>query len=849
MKEKTYGRLSALLLVVSAMPGIVCGCGKTVVEIQPHKSYTPESFEAVQADAVLENDHYRLVMDSETTHFVVTDKNTQTQYHSVPDFNVDSASDEVKKRFSSELIITYYDASSKEHQMYSNDDSVANAGATIQTDGKLIRVEYSFGEKVSDAFTPQVLTVENWEAINEKLSAGQKRRIQLYYTLYDAEEKTNGFDNAVKQYPALKTQPLYVLKDNLSELQKSDIDEYMKTAGYTESDYRKIVEKYNIVSTVKETAGFTIPVEYALTDDGFSATILSDLIVERNRNYKLYRMQLLPLFAATNQEQQGFFVVPDGSGAIIDMNSHRETSYVHEFYGDDVLTQPEEKTTFQQNQYLPIVGMSSDTSSYFAVVESDSANALLNVTTCQTANPANSAWFCFNYRVLTTEKNANLGTGDAAEGIYNLYTAPALCEIPKVRYMLMSADADYVEMASRYRAYLSTNNMFPHTDNTTDVILDFICVATVKHTILGVPKTTPIVLTTLSDVENALTHLYDAGIKNVSVRLVGYTKDGVQHGEYAGFSLYGKVGTREQLNRLSNRISEHGGRLYLDADFQTVYTNRLFDSFSEKYDVAYAINKKLVTVGKRNIVTGVPMQDQQGYYVSPARYSETVSSFTADIADIPGAGVAYIHSGRWLGGNYATSGFIDRSAAIQLMSKAISLSERGVLIGGGNVYALKNAEFLTDVSLYSSQYDLESHAIPFWSIVMHGMAEYSSVAYNTSENRQRLLLNSVETDAALHFTFMGANDDLLIEENLYTTLESIGYKNRIDTAAELITTLADFREAVRNKRIIAHSEVEKGVIKTVYENGVYSLVNYNANDCRVENMDVPAENWCWKGVE
>lgn len=850
VKKINFIKVVSLILLICMVLTSLSACSKAKNTLATRPSSTDSSkFYDTSGMVVLENNNCRLELDAGTTHFTVTDLKNSVSYASVPDFECNIVSDVIEKKFVSELMLTYYDNNSKEYYMYSTEDSVKKEGHKVAKSDDAIRVTYSFGEQSQSIFAPIVLTVEDYTTISKKLSSSQNRRLRLYYTLYSSKDPTSDFEKKSKEYPILKKKDLYIINDSISELNKMDIDSYMKKAGYTLSQNEKLLKDLDIEVKKQDIPGFTVPVEYSLNDDGFSATVLYDLVTENSENYKLQAVDLLPFFAATNSSANGKIVVPDGCGALIDMNSNTPASYVSSFYGEDIPIVYGDKHIFRQNQYLPVWGFTYDNGAYLAVVESASANAKLYVETSGPSAPANTSFARFDYRAKDTEINENLATAGSAEGLYNLYSAPLLTEFPSVRYCLLNKNTDYVVMASYYREYLILRKTLKETEDKTDILLDFVCVASGKTNICGIPFENKIVLTTVSDIKQVLEKLYEAGVSNVSVRLIGSDKSGMNYSVRDNYSVYKKVGSKEEINELSTLIKNNGGKLYLDADFQTVYSDSAFDSFSEQSDVSYTLGKKLTGVGAHNIVNGEMKKEGMGYFVSPTAYESITSSFIKSIDEFANIGVAYINAGKLLGGNYSNSNFVSRDVSLNLIKEAVNAKKNSVLIGGGNGYALSNADFVTDISFNSSEYDFESISVPFWQIVMHGELNYSGSAYNNSYNRENLLLKSIETGAALHFTLIGKSDDVLIEENLYNSMSSLSVNDRIDSVISFYNEIKDFRKSIKNVNIIEHSSVSTKVYKTVYDNGAYSIVNYNSKDIVIDGVTVSANGYYMKGAD
>ena len=54
---------------------------------------------------------------------------------------------------------------------------------------------------------------------------------------------------------------------------------------------------------------------------------------------------------------------------------------------------------------------------------------------------------------------------------------------------------------------------------------------------------------------------------------------------------------------------------------------------------------------------------------------------------------------------------------------------------------------------------------------------------------------------------------------------------------------------VRNKRMVSHEKLGDGVFKTVYENGVYVIVNYNRSQVQADGKRIEAESYMTGGEQ
>ena len=112
-------------------------------------------------------------------------------------------------------------------------------------------------------------------------------------------------------------------------------DKYSYTG--TERDTAKKVRRTDdgvLVWYTFQEERYAIPVEYLLTEDGFYVRVRTEQIVEQGTE-KLYELSLLPYFAAQGSQDDGYLLLPDGSGALIYFSSEKQNyaSYSGKLFG------------------------------------------------------------------------------------------------------------------------------------------------------------------------------------------------------------------------------------------------------------------------------------------------------------------------------------------------------------------------------------------------------------------------------------------------------------------------------------------------------------------------------------
>ena len=802
---------------------------------------------ASEGSIKLTNGSLELVMDAATTHFTITNTANGQSYTSVPQITSDAYSTETLQRIKSDLSITYYDKDSTKFVMTSNGDSVEKELCEVRFTDNAIRVYYTMGA-TAKLLVPQVLPVQVFEQeiCNEDiLSKSIIRRIKRYYELYSTDDgPSDELSEMIEKYPVLKKQALYILKDTVDTLNEMEISDACEKVGFSEERNTQLMNELGVEAAQSDEPGFKIVVEYRLNSDGFTAELITEEIEIMSQNYHLYSIDLLEYFACASSEQSGYFLVPDGSGALIDFNGV-EGNYSQPVYGNDLSIQSDSKTQLAKEVLLPLYGVSFGDNAVLAIAESGEANAILHANTISASNPQNNAYFTFNLCSLDV---TDLGE-ERSIPVYNLYGKHIQYEHPQVRYVLLSGDSlDYVGMADYVRKYYIDNGIIPEkTEKQSDLFVDYSCLIMQDATAMGIPYQKRTVLSTLADIKSQLDI---SDLSGLSVRLLGYTKNGLTNGLQNKFSLYKKVGSKSELIDLASFISGNGGQLYLDADFATVLTDTAFDGFAVRRDTAKYINRSLVIDKDYDIIT---RKYYDGIYsrnlVSPTCYQDIATSYIKSIKKTlgtnSGIGLSYSSAGSLLYGDYDKNKDYDRSMSAVAMEKVLDKANKefSILTENGYLYSLDAADYLLNVPLYSSNFDMETDSVPFYQLVVHGSIPYTGVAMNMTTDSDNLMLRSLEYGAGLYWSLITENDHVLNDTEYEARMYSMNSKNNFVKISEFYSELSDYYSSISASQMTAHKKLADGVYITQYASGAGVIVNYNDTEYISENYSVDARGY------
>lgn len=842
-----FARALALLTALSLCICLFSGCGQKTADHSIYPSAQTESDDdwstPTDESVVLEKGNIRLTLNTATTHFTVTDKAKNITYTSVPTGGAAGFSEDIANRMSSELTVTYYEEQSNAMYMFSGANSVEFGNFEVKQKGDSIRVYYHLSLSAEVIFVPQVLDVETYEetilgAIDNPNIA---RRLSRYYTLYDKKDPTDDFADQAALYPVLNSQPLYILSSSVNDVEKEEISEYMEEAGYTDGQYGELLNKLKIEGIEAEAqAGFTVPIEYTVTNDGFRAEILSDKIKESSNKFKLQTVTMLEYFAASDEKQDGYYAIPDGSGAIVDLKTKGTSDFSQKFYGADESVNLAEKTQLTKNLTLPIFAISHKDKGVLAIVESAAEVGTLNIGTIHNSSPRNHIYVDFCYR--------HMDATDVGElmqiPVYNLFSKHILRISPAIRYVLLdSKNCDYASAAGYYRDYLIENEKIKQNDaKQAPIYLNFLCSIKKDATFIGIPYKKEIVLSTLSEIINTVRELKEQGIDNIYVRLLGYTDNGLAHGAYNKFDLNRKVGSKKELAELKKLLDD---KLYLDADFQYVYVDSKSSDFSVADDSAHYLNRALVRNGLHDTVTRkVDIGVLKKFLVSPSRYEDYSKNFIKSVNKKLGyiPSLSYASAGQYLGGDYTSKKDIDRAMSLYHLDNALKSANKkaSLMFENGNAYILPYASDVVNVPLFSSRFDLEKQDVPLYQMVVHGLVSYAGTPQNLSVNPTENYLRSVEYGAALNYTLITGKNDLLVNTDYESKLYSVSTDSALEKIISQYGATSEHLSSVADAKMIKNTTVADGVQRTEYDNGHGVYVNYGSSDKKINGVTVKA---------
>ena len=561
-------------------------------------------------------------------------------------------------------------------------------------------------------------------------------------------------------------------------------------------------------------------------------------------------VSLLPFFGAADMEEDGYILVPDGSGALIYFNNDKASygAYSQYVYGRDNGLVTEALTVDTETVRMPVFGITNGTDGYLAVITQGDSDASVNAMTSGVGNSYNNVYASFTYRVFTISTFL-FGTGSVdTTNVLTLSEVENTMPAYGVDYILLSEEGlDYVDMAKAYQAYLvEEEGLTARVETGTPFYLELLGGLKTEKYILGFKVNVMEPLTTFSQAEKILDGLNDCGVDDIVVKYTGWQSGGLEGKIPDKVSFEGKLGGKSGYSRLTEYAEAKGIRLFMDFDFVNLY--RSGNGFSVNSDAVQTVNTTPAYqyTYNRNLLT--KNEGQRWKLLTPAKVQEAVNSMLKETDKLKGSGIALSTLGNMLYTDYSHKGnAMHRSETKEIWKELFRKTAESfdtVMADNGNIFVAPYATHIYDVPMNSSKYDIEDEDVPFYQIVLHGYVSYSTEPLNLSAVPEKNVLKAVETGSSLAACLMYADNEILTDTK-YNSYFSSYYGTWLEKLGGYYGRTKELLGLTAQARIEDHAQVAAGVYRTTYSNGIRVYVNYNTSDVEADGVLIPAEDFVY----
>ncbi len=854
---------------------------------------------------VAENGGKVLYVEPKTLNVTVVDTLTNTAWRSMP---VDGNVTESEK---APLFISFLDATGalKTWDAYTycitNDnttreleagESISDTYQIYQTaDGFRAVMQISESESTElDQYMPKKISIDRYEncflnKIVELKDAGRiseddaekyNKALSMIYAI-DAETEDYYYNKYAGTPPVTVTKILIDLS---------------KKVEYTRDDLINDSREWDVTEVeFSQPADFTVVMDVSLENGDLVVHIPTYEITDNCEDpdyYTLHDISVFPNFGLVNAQNydNGFIFVPDGSGALFNINSYDSgyTEYNRPIYNNSYYDTLYTDSEYNEDLMMPVFGMGKDGSETVQAAAEESAEEAEDV--AEDAEPAtevveepasveintahnknNGVYTGFMGIIESGAETAsvvvNLGVTDTSNGgtnfnkvyptfevmqysnvkVFGPYSTNAAKFLAttnefdidvKVRYKLYTENCNYYTMAVDYKNYLiEANDLTVSYDAAPGIFLDIVSSLTIEDRFMGVPYDRTVSMTTYSELGEILDDL--SGVNKV-VSYQGAYNGGIYNTINLKADKTGANGSGKEFEAL---MKEHGDSIYMSTGLSYVFKDSAV--FNPEKHGLLGYDSEPALIYDYDIASGRFNHHGEGHWiVSPYYLPGVVKSFTESAGNV---NLSIEDLGNLVYANYKPETEVNLYEGEQVITDAlntITANDRKIVLYNPFINRALYAEYSADVSRESSDYGLIKHNIPFRQIVMNGLTKYTTLNVNeSSSGRAYYLLQALELGSAPKYKITYKSVDRLKESN-YSELFSTQYSLNADNIKAMSTEINEAFAKIGTTEIVGHKILDEKVFETTYATGVKVVTNYNMLPVNVEGYgEIKAEGY------
>jgi hypothetical protein len=130
-----------------------------------------------------------------------------------------------------------------------------------------------------------------------------------------------------------------------------------------------------------------------------------------------------------------------------------------------------------------------------------------------------------------------------------------------------------------------------------------------------------------------------------------------------------------------------------------------------------------------------------------------------------------------------------------------------VMVDKGNIYSVKYADHILNISTDSSHFKYSSYAVPFIGMILHGHVNYAGSPINYSGSTQYEVLRSIENGAAPYYILCYQNVEHMKDDEQLNKYYGVNYETWYDDMLITYKELNDNLGKLQDYEIVEHSTV------------------------------------------
>lgn len=750
----------------------------------------------------------------------------------------------------SDVIVRYFSGSKRANKTYNSTSSydsysmcVSRNQLSYQKMDNGIRILYTIGDDSATYknFPPKISNERMQEYVGQYLDESQMETLKSRYTQLSSGEWLRAFGGgeggAQNQISPVGIREIYNIFYEVGHYTDELLYEELETWEQSSEQYPSNLE-------------ILIAVEYYLENNGELVVNIDTSLMKTDADKPINQLMVLPYFLTsdpTQDAEEGYMFIPDGSGALMYLDSMktREYRYTASYYGGDMLVNAATYNSVDSKLVMPVLGMKSSDSTIFAVIEEGAEVASLNAYVSGTdgSEPFSKMSLAFDIQtqqtVATGSRNNN--------GEYTMYRASsdAYNGNITIRYFWLGEDADYVDMAHCYSRYLAEEGILSARtpEETAPVFVEFIGTTDKTQYFAGIPYEGSQAMTSFKQAKEILQDMTEAGVKNIKVIYSGMVNGGMnQRSLVSGVKFAPGLGGGSAFKSLKSYADSIGAQIFPNVQLQTVYTKTkvskemaAWNIINERAQVYEFDPVKHEALTEADYPLYIISPFYEGTYLSKVKksYSGRTKLDTIASSDLF---------------TFVSTSYGDAQASPakgkDLLNKAVAEFADGMdlMLSNPIVDAYAYASYLMDIPVTDSGVRVLDASVPFMGMVLNGYMTYSAESSNKESTDVFVnIMRAIESNAQPKFTMVYESSSLLTgtKQEDYFAVDYSYWKDQIGTYYK---QYCEFYDAVRGADIVGHELYQRNdkLRIVIYSNGVKVYFNYSDLEESVDGVAVPA---------
>lgn len=590
---------------------------------------------------------------------------------------------------------------------------------------------------------------------------------------------------------------------------------YVRTKSFSfETSNNEIVAKVNTGYGKKATelsVSISFNIHYQILEDGLRI-YLSD-IVEGEATNKVTKIAIYPGFGMSYMQNDEKFLIPDGSGAIIDLSkpSSAKKALTLKVYGEDIGLGFSTRTYYSSEQLsMPMYAAYDNEKALITTIYEGEEHADLYARTSSNSHEVNNMYNYIHYIFALRDSYPQYyGVGEKDytniihENIYDYH--------PGIEYHLYDESLEYYDIAKKYQEYLVNNGLLIKSTNLDNRLrLEFL-MAENKKALFGNEL---VKMTSVSYIKDKMEELKEVG-NEFSVSLRGYTQGGFNGSYPYTFPIESQTGSAGQYKDLATSLSNRNIDVNYNVDLVRSFKKDLKKN---------ALNESQKIISSKDYVNGTRIDF---YRINPNETVNLINKYDNQLSSNHGTGLDFTSIGYELFSTY----FRERNTREQAREKYISAMKEFTHLRNvrkPNQYMYQAFDRYLDTPTSSSNFIIENESIPFLQMVLSGYKTFASSPINLNYLGEKQLLELVDYNVSPSFLLTEKDTMNLIDSPassyIYSSVYDVWKNDIINSYNKVINVL----NQVNGQEFIKREVIDNNIIKNTYENKCI-VINYSSN--------------------